>query len=213
MFITVIRHGQSHVNVQGMKVDNLDAGLTNKGQQQVLALRDWFKANNHQADVLYTSTMQRALETTAILQDALSCDPIYDHRLREIPNVYPSGEIVQPDDMPRKLNRNWANKAPFVPRALDLDGSESWMHFRTRLGHFTDDVVTTHPQQNVYVVAHGGVISAMFDNMFNVGPYRQADVHNYNASWSRFQYRDGFRERWYVRDHNRIDHLIGKDLL
>ena len=75
------------------------------------------------------------------------------------------------------------------------------------------EMVIKHKGQKVCVVAHGGVISAMFDNMFNVGPYRMADVHNHNSSWSRFQCRQGFREKWYIRDHNRIDHLIGTDLL
>lgn len=213
MFMTVIRHGESLVNVYGAKVENMDSPLTEKGQNQAKALDGWFKANNHSADVLYTSTMRRALETMEYIADTLGAEAIHDHRIREIPNVYADGKVVLPENMARKLNREWANKAPFTPRALDLEGSESWMHFRTRIGQFMDDMVANHKGQNVYVIAHGGVISAMFDNIFNVGPYRQADVHNYNTSWSRFQYREGFRECWYIRDHNRIDHLIEKNLL
>ena len=213
MFMTVIRHGESYVNVIGTQVKSMDSALTEKGQDQAMALDEWFKAQNHFADVLYTSTMRRALETTGYLADTLCADPIQEHRLREIPNVYAGGEIVLPENMARKHASDWANKAPFIPRAVDIEGSESWMHFRIRVGQFMDDMVKNHMNQNVYVVAHGGVISAMFDNVFNVGPHRRADVHNYNTSWSRFQYRDGIREHWYLWDHNRVDHLIGKDLL
>lgn len=213
MFLTVIRHGESHVNVLGNKVDNMDASLTKTGQQQALALGKWFKGNHHHADILYSSSMVRALETTSYLVDALQAEPIQDHRIREIPNVYPSGDIVQPDDMARKYASDWAHKNPFVPRAIDLDGSESWMHFRVRVGQFMNAMIEQHMGKSVYVVAHGGVISAMFDNIFNVGPIRYADVHNYNTSWSRIQYRTTKRERWYLWDHNRIDHLVGTNLI
>ncbi|MEO1287423.1 MAG: histidine phosphatase family protein [Chloroflexota bacterium] len=214
MEIILIRHGQSHVNLPDWQtLDNLDAGLTEKGKQQAEALRDWFKANDHQADVLYTSTMQRTLETTAIIADTLGQKAIHDHRIREIPTVYPTGDIVQPKDIPRTYASDWANKAPFIPRSSEKEGYESWMHFRTRIGQFTDAIIDLHFGQRVYVVAHGGMISAFFDNVFNVGPYRNADVHNYNTSWSRFRYRNSTREPWRMLDFNRIDHLQGKDLL
>jgi len=215
MLLTVIRHGQSFTNLKTWHtLKNLDAGLTETGQQQAQALHDWFIANETVADVLITSTLKRTLETTAILQPALKLEPIPDHRIREIPTVSPSGQPLDGENFGREYASDWANKAPFVPRCSDIEGAESWMHFRTRVGQFMDDMVAAYHGQRVYVVAHGGVISAIFDNIFNVGPYRRADVHNYNTSWSRFEYRNKHdREQWLLWEHNRTDHLRDAGLL
>ena len=44
MRLYLIRHGQSHVNVEDWAtLDSMDAGLTERGHQQAAALRDWLK--------------------------------------------------------------------------------------------------------------------------------------------------------------------------
>ena len=64
MRLYVIRHGQSHVNVgDWATLDSMDAGLTEKGHQQAVALRDWLKENGRTCDALYASTMLRTQET------------------------------------------------------------------------------------------------------------------------------------------------------
>jgi len=192
----------------------MDSALTEKGQLQAAALRDWLIARDEQADALYASTMRRAHETAHYIHEALGLDIQVDDRIREIGNSALDGRALPETDLPRVFNMNKPDKAPFAHRGLDIDNGESWMHFRTRIGQFMDDLARQHQRQRVYVVAHGGVISAMFDNVFNVGPYRQARTHSHNTGWSRFVHqRTSGRETWQVRFHNRIDHLIEKDLL
>lgn len=215
MLLTVIRHGQSHVNVENWaKIKTMDAGLTDKGQQQAEAYRDWLIKNERQADVLYASTMLRTQETARYVEDALGLEAIPDDRIREIGNSALDGTALAENVLPRQFSRFKPDIAPFKPLGVDIENGESWMHFRTRLGQFVDDLLSKHQGRRVYVVAHGGVISAMIDNIYNTGPYRNARTDTHNTAWSLFEYYpETGRENWMVHYHNRIDHLIEKDLL
>jgi 2,3-bisphosphoglycerate-dependent phosphoglycerate mutase len=215
MQLYIVRHGESHVNVgEWDKLDSMDAGLTEKGNQQAVALHNWLKEIGAEADVLYASTMFRAQETAYYLEEALGLEAVADDRLREIGNNHNDGQAVREADLPRSFATETPDKAPFIQRGLGVDDGESWMHFRIRLGKFIDELLTNHIDKTVYVVAHGGVVSAMFDNIFNVGPYRRGMVDTINTAWTHFEYRPELgHEPWILFSHNRIDHLIGKDLL
>jgi probable phosphoglycerate mutase len=215
MQLIIVRHGESLVNVDDWdKLDTMDTVLTEKGQKQAAALRDWLKNVDTGADALYASTMRRAQETASYLEDAFGMKAIADDRLREIGNNHNNGQAVREVDLPRTFVTETPDKAPFLQRGLGVDNGESWMHFRIRLGQFIDEILAKHIGDTVYVVAHGGVISAMFDNIFNVGPYRRGMVDTINTAWTHFEYRPELgHEPWILFSHNRIDHLIGKDLL
>jgi probable phosphoglycerate mutase len=215
MQLIIVRHGQSFVNLgKWDKLESMDTGLTDKGQQQAAALRDWLKKVNTGTDILYTSTMRRTLETAAYLEEAFGIKAIPDDRLREIGNNHNNGQAVREANLPRTFATETPDKAPFIQRGIGVDDGESWMHFRIRLGKFTDELLTKHMGETVYVVAHGGVISALFDNIFNVGPYRRGMVDTINTAWTHFEYRPELgHEPWILFSHNRIDHLIDKGLL
>ncbi|MEM9953308.1 MAG: histidine phosphatase family protein [Chloroflexota bacterium] len=214
MYLYVIRHGQSHVNVEDWStLDTMDTSLTNKGKQQAEALRDWLIENKRTCDALYTSTMRRTRETASYIETAFNMNAITDDRIREIGNSALDGTALPENQLPRVYNQIKPDKGPFAHRGIDIPNGESWMHFRTRIGQFVDDLMTKHQGRRVYVVAHGGVISAMLDNIYNAGPYRTARTDTHNTGWSLFEHQNSGRERWMVRYHNRIDHLIVKDLL
>lgn len=215
MRLNLFRHGQSYVNSPDWQsVPNLDAGLTERGHQQAAALRDWLKANDTKADVLYSSTMQRTRETAQYVAEALNLSPIYDDRLRELGSVYATGEPIEAENLPRSYIEHTPKTHPFTPFSDDIKKAENWMQGRARLGHFVDELTQKHTEETVYVVAHGGVIAAIFANVFNTGPYRHCDVHNYQTSSTLLEYRPEHKgENWYLRHHNRIDHLIGTSLI
>lgn len=215
MQLYLIRHGESFVNRGDWEnLPSMDAGLTEKGHQQAIALRDWLRDHRPQADILYCSTMRRAQETATYVSEALGLAPIGDDRLREIGNNYASGQPIEEANLPRTFDERWWDKMPFAPRALEPENSESWMHFRLRLAQFVEQVAENHPGQCVYVVAHHGVIGAIFDNLFNVGPYRRCAIQIKNTGWTLFEHHpETGREPWSLKYHNRIDHLIGTDLL
>ena len=87
---------------------------------------------------------------------------------------------------------------------------ESWMHFRTRVGAWLEEIIHKHEGQTVYAVAHGGVITALFEHLFNTGPRRLLTVHTENTGWTEVEHRSMTEgdKLWALVHHNRIDHLI-----
>lgn len=214
MRLYVIRHGESVINVEPWdKLDDLDTALTPLGVQQAEALRDWFEKKNIKADALYASTLKRTRETAGIVAQSLGADIVFDDRLREVGNNYADGTPVDSKDMPRKWRSGGMYKYPFDPRSDDLARMESWTHFRLRVALFVEELKDKHLGEDVYVVAHGGVVHTLMEHVFNTGPYKSYSVHTYNTGWSCVEYQVNAENQgfWTLLHHNCIDHLDGID--
>lgn len=207
MHLYLIRHGQSHVNLADWTGGNTDEGLTELGRRQAAALGTWLPTVVPSVDAIYCSTMRRARETVAPLAAAYDLEAHFDHRLREIGNNRFDHTPWPSNALPREFADYWASDRPFSPVAL-VEGGESWMHFRTRVGLLMEELAERHFGGSVLVVCHGGVVEAAFDHIFNVGPWRRCEVWDHNTAVTHFEYvhRDG-REVWRLHYHNRVDHL------
>jgi len=208
MELIIIRHGQSYVNLgKWHTLKTMDTSLTDLGHQQAQSLRDWLKRRNVRADALYASSMRRTQETADYVSEALGLDAVIDHRLREVGNSHLDGEPVDEPALPRSFATK-KGLSQFAPTVTDVDNAESWMHFRIRLGQFVEEKCEQHKNKTVYVVAHGGVMSAIIDNMFGVGLQRSCDVHTDNTGWTRLKYQSSQFADWTLHEFNRVDHLI-----
>jgi broad specificity phosphatase PhoE len=215
MELIIIRHGQSYTNLGNWKqLNTMDASLTELGRKQASALRDWLQEQNPKADALYASTMRRTRETAEYVSKGLGLDPVFDDRIREIGNSYHDGTPVEEKALPRSYVNKRIDEAPFSPTTTDIKNAESWMHFRIRIGQFIHDIYDKHPDQTIYVVAHGGVIEAIFDLVFNVGAYKRSSASTKNTGWTRFKYhpKENYAD-WILYDHNRVDHLLKAGLI
>ena len=104
----------------------------------------------------------------------------------------------------------WASARPFAPTVLNLDNGETFMHFRTRVGLFVEEMVERHPGETVLVVAHGGVVESIFHHIFNIGPWTRCEVWDHNTAITHFEcVQHPNREVWRLHFHNRVEHLIG----
>lgn len=220
MRLIIIRHGQSVVNITRdfSTLPNVDTELTKLGHKQAVALRDWMRENDITADALYSSTLVRTRQTAAYVAEALGMEPIFEDRIREIGSNYADGLPIAYDDMPRTFNPKPGYLVPFESRATAPERVESWMHFRARIGGFINHLIAEHTDQTVYLVAHGGVITAIFEHLFNTGHRRLLTIDTWNTGWSEFQYiergeKDHGEEDssnfWRIIHHNRVDHLLG----
>ena len=207
MHLYLIRHGESYVNLPDWDGGNMDTGLTALGQRQAAALADWLPGHLPTIDALYTSTMRRALETTAYLSQVYPNQVYKDDRLREIGNNRLDHVPWSEDEMPREFAGFWSTERPFTSPVLK-EGGENLMHFRTRAGSFLAEALTRHRDQIIVAVCHGGIIDATFDNIFNIGPWRQCEIWSRNTSLTYFEYvAHPGRERWRLHYQNRIEHL------
>ena len=208
MFLYLIRHGQSYVNLEDWVGGNTDEGLTPLGQQQAQALADWMPANMPRPDVIYCSTMQRARETAAPLCATYGMEPVYDSRIREIGNNQRSHEPFPNDQLPYRYEDFWSTERPFAPVSTVVENVEALIHFRGRVGTFVEELINKHPQERVMVVCHGGVIDMVFDHIFDVGMWRRCEVWTPNTAVSCFEYIDHpNREKWRLHFANSVAHL------
>jgi len=152
--------------------------------------------------------MLRARETVAPLLAVYDRPVHYDDRLREVGNNRLDGQPWPNDNLPREYADYWASERPFSPVTPIIDGGETFMHFRIRVGLFVEMLVERHPQEVVLAVSHGGVIETIFDHVFNIGPWRRCEVWNKNTGVTYFEYvAHPQRETWRLHFHNHTEHL------
>lgn len=210
MHLYVIRHGQSHVNLKEWDSGNTDEGLTELGQKQAAALAKWLPKHVPHVDSIYASTMRRALETAEYLSEAYDQPLNYEDRLREIGNNRWDHTAWPNDDLPREYADYWSSERPFSTVTPYIEGGESFINFRTRVGLFIEELVELHQEQVVFAVCHGGIIEAAFDHIFNIGPWRRCEIWNHNTGITHFEYVDHpRRETWRLHFNNRTCHLAG----
>jgi probable phosphoglycerate mutase len=210
MHLYLIRHGQSYVNLPEWLGRNSDEALTDLGQRQATALGAWLPTHVSPPDVLYASTMRRARETAAYVAQAYACQIQFDDRLREVGSNRLDHTAWAESELPAKYADYWATARPFAPAVLPQEFSETYMHFRTRVGLFVEEMTDRHHGQAVMAVCHGGVVDAVFDHIFNVGPWRRCEIWTHNTGVTHFeQMEHAGREVWRLHCHDRTDHLAG----
>ena len=208
MHLYIIRHGQSHVNLKEWDSGNTDEGLTELGQRQAAALGDWLPQHVTGVDAIYASTMRRALETAEPLSKAYDQPLRFEDRLREIGNNRWDHSAWPNDDLPREYADYWSSERPFSTVTPYVEGGESFINFRTRVGLFIEELVERHPEEVVLAVCHGGVTEAAIDHIFNIGPWRRCEIWNHNTGVTYFEYvNHPRRELWRLHYSNRTCHL------
>jgi len=210
MHLYFIRHGQSYVNLEEWAEGNVDAGLTDLGKRQAAALARWIPSHVPKIDALYASTMARARETATAVSEAYNAAILFDDRLREIGNNRYDHTPWPNENLPKVYADYWGTSRPFSPVVHAEDLGETYMHFRTRVGLFVEFVANLHRGQTLIVVCHGGVVEAVFDHIFNIGPWRRCEVWDHNTAVTHFEFVEHpGREVWRLHFHNRTEHLIG----
>ena len=213
MHLYIVRHGESEINVASpnpIPREELDAGLTDLGRKQALAIAKWLPVHIPEIHTLYASTMKRARETAQFVANAYQHETIFDDRLREIGNNYLDTTPVPNDALPDQYSDLSPYHFPFSPVSPVIEGSETSLHYRARVGLFLDEIIQRHEKQTVLVVAHGGTVNAISDSVFNVGTYRRCDIRVPNTGVTHFEYRGNTGwETWRLYSMGRVDHLVG----
>ena len=211
-----MRHGQSHVNLADLTATHRDEPLTEKGREQA-HLAAHYIAEQLRPTRIYSSTVARAAETAAIVGAACGIQPVPDDRLREIGTSYPDGRPVPEDELMPYVPDMWGTLRPYEPVT---DGGESWMQFRSRVGSFVEHLIPARDRfgdaevaaeledERALIVCHAGVIEAVFEYVFEKGPWSVVAVHTQHTGLSHLQYRPlPHLPDWWLHSHNRVGHL------
>ena len=203
----LIRHGESVANVKpiigGMRGDT---GLTDRGRDQARLLEERLRAEEVQADQLYSSTLPRAMQTADYVARAVRLPVQPTDELHELRPGDADGLTVD------QWQQRYGSDAPAVrdPFRPFSPGGESWAAFLVRAGSALTTLVDRHPGQTVVAVCHGGVLEASFYLAFGLGG-TASRVHfaALNTSITRWRHNRGAngRREWTAVTFNDAAHL------
>jgi len=211
----LIRHGESNVMVEGIVGGpKTCSGLSEKGKRQASFLGERFASGNENSfDVVYSSPLRRAIETTEIL---LSCLPDrHDVNLHADLEEFSLGEAdgLTWDQVRERYNLdNFEQRDPF---AAIIPGADSRAGFRHRVGQALSDIEKAHLGSTVLIGCHGGVISAAMAIAFGLAPNQwQTELAPGVTSITELEITSSKERgrRWMCRRYNDTSHLHGTDL-
>jgi broad specificity phosphatase PhoE len=195
----LVRHGQSTWNHERRIQGQLDPPLSDEGRRQATQLGHRLAGRTFAG--FYSSDLKRAAETAQLIGGSLGIDPTPMAELREI--FLGQWEGLRTEELAARFPEAWASWSEEPDWDL-VPGGEGSVAFETRVGAALDALFRRHPQGDVLVVTHGGVIQIALHHVVGrpgrgIFPFRIQ-----NASVSVLERRNG---RVVVSGVNDIGHL------
>jgi 2,3-bisphosphoglycerate-dependent phosphoglycerate mutase len=188
--LVLIRHGECVANAEGIAGGPRgDGGLTDLGRRQVRALARRLTATGElaQAGALYSSTLPRAVESAAIVAEALR--PGLRVRAQENLSEISVGDgdgLSWREFAERFATPDWDRD----PHALSAPGGESLVGFYERCVAAFEELAACHPGELVVVVCHGGVIEQALKMYQGVGAATRLRPRIEHASMTELERRE-----------------------
>ena len=157
--LVLIRHGQTDWNLEGRYQGQADIPLNATGLAQAEVLAE--KLDGQAWAGLYSSNLQRALQTAQVISTRLGLAVQIDTRLREICQGEWEGQLY------RAVVERYSRVAEGVPIAsrtpadVRPPGGESVAEVAERLAAAADDIARRHPDQPVLIVGHGLALTTL----------------------------------------------------
>lgn len=154
----IARHGQTIWNVQNKVCGIIDVELTDNGREQAKELAHTLVDKN--IDVILSSPLKRAIETSKIVAEICNAPLEIDERLTEQNYGIYEG-VDRKDEAFLNNKRNFAYRYP---------NGESMMQVAYRVYGLIDEIKHKYKDKNVLLISHGGVcriINTYFRDMTN----------------------------------------------
>ncbi|MGH2679979.1 MAG: histidine phosphatase family protein [Actinomycetota bacterium] len=167
----LIRHGRSDFEWAGerwasARGDQWNPPLSARGQEQAALLAKRLLVMDLDPFVVYASPLRRASETAAAFCRLAGAEVRLDDELVEAHigewEGMPFEEIIASDP---EVVQHLRNQHAIWHRA---PGAEREGAFRTRVRDAIDAVLDAHPEENVLIFAHGGVINAFVGDVLGL---------------------------------------------
>lgn len=152
--LTLVRHGETSANVDGVWHGSIDTALTERGHAQAGRVARHLHERQPHPAALYTSPLQRARHTAEAIGGALGLTPQIRVEIAEYHLGSWEGmsyrELVGSHQLFERMSRD----PDFQP-----GGGESPRQVATRTAEALRTIAATHPGESVVVVAHGGALT------------------------------------------------------
>lgn len=155
--LILIRHGQTVWNSERRMQGQRNSALSELGRAQARAVAR--RLQDESFDCLYSSDLDRALETARAIAEATGHEIVIEPRLRE--RCFGIFEGLTRDEMKERHPLEYAR---FRARDPDyrMPGGESARAFHARCMSVFDDIVARHASRRIVVVAHGLLLVALY---------------------------------------------------
>jgi broad specificity phosphatase PhoE len=165
--LTLVRHGETSANLDGVWHGSTDTPLTERGRRQAQRVADYLAERYSDATTVYSSPLARARDTANLISARLGIPLVIDPDLAEY--HLGSWEGVSYADLHQK-HRFWEmikQDADFAPH-----GGESPRVVVQRFMDSLQRMTLKHAGERVVVVAHGGALSMVLAALLD-GDYSQ----------------------------------------
>ncbi len=153
----IVRHGQTEWNCSNRLQGQLDSPLTSLGISQVLEVKQ--KLVNKNIHIAYSSPLQRAIDTTALIVSNWPIKAVVRSDLAEMQLGKWQGKTY------REVEKNYSKE--FVnfmqhPELYLLPGAETYKQFQERVILEIKYIFYKNHGKNILVVSHGIAIKVIF---------------------------------------------------
>jgi probable phosphoglycerate mutase len=166
--LTLVRHGETAANVDGVWHGSIDTPLTDRGRAQAARLAQHLESRRPEVKAVYSSPLQRARDTAVPIGHAFGLALRIEADLRE----YGIGSWEG-----RRFAELWEQRFfDHIRRDPDYapHGGESPRQVTDRLAGALGRIATAHPGERVVVVVHGGALSMALAHLLD-GDYTRWD--------------------------------------
>lgn len=155
--IIAIRHGETAWNVDTRIQGQLDIGLNETGHWQAARAAQALVGESIQA--IYASDLQRAWETAQSIAKIAGPLPQPEIGLRERGfGIFQGRTFAEIESTWPEESRRWRQRDPhWAP-----EGGESLAALTQRVTDTTAELASRHPGEQIVLVAHGGVMDALY---------------------------------------------------
>ena len=196
-----VRHGQTEANVEHRYMGQTDSPLTPRGVEQVEAVAR--RLAKGRVDVIYTSDLGRAVQSTDIIARACGVSAIQDARLRERHVGLLQGELASVAR--EKYAYIFSDLERDGPKYSFPGGGESGLQIEERISSFLDTIAEEHMGKTVVAISHGATLCVLLWHILKF-PYSSISrLRCDNACISGLSFADG---KWTLEFWNDTAHLV-----
>ena len=161
--ILLIRHGQTDWNKAGRWQGHTDIPLNETGLQQAAALCR--RLQGWPIETIYTSDLQRCVQTAVPLANSLNLEPVQTQLWRERDVGKFSG--LTGEQAREQYPEIWANATRGM---IDPPHGEPFVDVQSRAWRAFESVIDAHEAGMVAVVTHGGLLHALLGQVMGIDP-------------------------------------------
>ncbi|MGW8226650.1 MAG: histidine phosphatase family protein [Anaerolineales bacterium] len=202
--ITLLRHGESTGNAQGVYQGRAEYDLSAKGRDQVRALARYWRENGSSFSLIISSPQARAGQSAQIISEMMNVPVEFNDQWQEIDNGVLAGLHLGEDDAQYLLPEYLT---PFDQ--IGETGESNWDIYR-RAGKVVQDLINL-PRGDYLVVSHGGFLNRVLYVVLGIVPqvnFSGARFHFENTAYAVLLYNPS-RYIWRVEQFNSKEHLQG----